>query len=698
MIELSDKKLINRDISWLNFNERVLQEAMDRANPLLERVNFLGIFSNNRDEFYRVRIAALKRLQKIEDAEGGNPEAVQEVLDKVAEILENQDKKFSWVYRKLVIELYRENIVLINEKQLSEAQGKEVRKYFREKVRPYLFPLMLDNLENITMLKDRSIYLAVICKNSKDEEQVEYAIAKVPSKMHSRFIRLASDVGRHYIIMLDDVIRYCLDDVFGVFGYDTFEAYTIKFTRDAELDVDYDVSKSFLEAMAESVKKRKKGNPVRFIYDDTMPKKLLTKLRKRLKLKNDDDIRPGTRYHNFKDFMDFPKFNDKKHLYFKKQPPMFHPALPINASIFDVIRQKDVCLHYPYQSFQHIVDWLREASIDPNVTTIKMTFYRTAKYSNVVNALINAARSGKSVTVFMELQARFDEEANIQLTGKFKEEGVKVIQAIPGYKVHSKLIYIKRKENGGSRSYANISTGNFHESTAKIYADDALLTSNQEITQEVDRIFQLFEERYSRPVFKHLIISPFYTRDFFLDLFDKEMKNVKKGKEAWVIVKLNNLTDKRLANKIYEASQAGVKITLIIRGICVVVPGIKGLSENIEAFAIVDKYLEHSRVLVYANGGEPKFFITSADWMPRNLDHRIETTAPVLDVAIQEELLNMLLIQMKDNTKSRWLTKENPNQYRKSDNDAVIQSQVEIFEYLKKRHYEEEVSVKQEDE
>jgi polyphosphate kinase len=695
MIELDDDKLINREISWLQFNERVLQEALDESNPLLERVSFMGIFSNNRDEFFRVRIATLRRMVKVYEDEEKDPTVIQKVLTEVDRIVKEQEQSFTWAYRKLVLALYRENIVLLNEHQLTEEQGKIVRKHFREKVRPYLFPIMLDLLEKTSMLKDRSIYLAIDMEKSTTQEK-DYALVKVPSKIHSRFFELPNELGRHYIILLDDVIRYCLDDVFGVFGFDRFKAYTIKFTRDAELDVDYDVSKSFLEAMAESLKKRKQGVPVRFVYDETMPRKLLKKLLKTLEIKEEDSIRPGGRYHNFKDFMDFPKFK-KPHLYHKPMPPLFHPDLPINQSVFETVRKKDIMLHYPYQSFQHIIDWLREASIDPKVSVIKMTFYRTARYSNVVNALINAARSGKAVTVFMELQARFDEEANIQLTQKFTEEGVKVIQAIPGFKVHSKLILIRRRENSGYRFYTNISTGNFNESTAKIYADDAILTSRQDIAADVERIFQLFEERYALPKLNKLVISPFYMRQFNMDLIDNEIQNAKQGREAWMLIKLNNLTDKAIAQKLYEASQAGVKITLIIRGICVVVAGIEGLSDNIEAFSIVDRYLEHSRVIVFANNGDPKFFITSADWMPRNFDHRIETTMPVEDDSLKQELMDMLQIQIRDNTKARHLMKDRFNQYRRLHNDEKVQSQVEIYHYLKNKHYASDDAVLKED-
>ena len=696
MITLNNERLINREISWLHFNGRVLQEAIDQKNPLMERIKFLGIFSNNRDEFFRVRIATLKRMLKYREVEGEDTQPVQDIIDEISRIVKEQERTFTWTYRKIVLELYRENIILLNENQLTERQGEIIRKYFREKVRPYLFPIMIDLLENISTLKDKSIYLGVVCRDSKDPEHEDYALVKVPSKIHSRFFTFPPEVGQNYIILLDDIIRYCLDDVFGVFGFDTFEAYTIKFTRDAELDLDYDVSKSFVETMYESVKKRKRGNPVRFVYDEKMPKKLLKKLRKKLGLKNDDDIRAGGRYHNFKDFMDFPQFN-KPELYFELRRPMFHPDLPINQSVFEVLKQKDIILHYPYQSFQHIVDWLREASIDPRVTTIKMTFYRTARYSNVVNALVNAARSGKSVTVFMELQARFDEEANIQLTEKFQEEGVKVIQAIPGYKVHSKLIFIRRREDHGNMNYVNVSTGNFNESTARLYADDSILTANQEIAEDVNRVFYLFEERYVQPQLNSLIISPFYMREFFMEMLDNEMRNAAQGKEAWAILKLNNLTDQAIGEKLYEASQAGVKITLIVRSICVIIPGIKGLSENLEAFSIVDRFLEHSRILVFHNDNSPRFYITSADWMPRNFDHRIETSMPVYDPEIQQELMDMLKIQMRDNQKARIISKEKPNQYRILEQEEKIRSQTEIYNYLRKKYSVKGKTVEQEE-
>lgn len=685
MISLDNNRYINREISWLHFNERVLQEALDKSVPLLERVYFLGIFSNNRDEFFRVRVATLKRLLKMRNLYLEDTTVVKDVLNKIGEIVVSQEEIFTKAYEGIVSELEDNNIIILNEKQLDEEQGVFVRDYFRNKLRSFLFPLMGKSLKNISRLKDNVIYLVVSLSSDVDKTKEEYALVKVPTSINSRFLKLPMKEDKQYLIYLEDVIRYCLDDVFAVFGYNVFTAYTVKFTRDAELDMDNDVSKSFVELMTESVKKRKRGVTVRFVYDAEMPEKLLNKIRKKLKLKNKDDIRGGGRYHNLKDLMFFSTF-DLPELYYPKYNCLTHPDLPMNKSVFDVVRKKDVLLHYPYQSFRHIVDFLREASIDPKVSSIKMTFYRTAKYSNVVNALINAARNGKKVTVYLELQARFDEEANIQLVQKFRDEGIYVIPPIPGYKVHSKLIFVRRKENGGGfKNYANISTGNFNESTAAVYADDSLLTSNSDITREVDEVFHLFEDRYGRPDFKFLIVSPYDMRDSFISLIDKEIINAKKGKEAWVILKLNSLVDTQLVEKLYQASSEGVKITLIIRGICVLIPGKKGLSENISCISIVDKFLEHSRIMVFCNNNHPKYYISSADWMQRNFDRRIEVAAPILSPSLQQELMDMLNLQLKDSKKARLISKENPNVYLMEESKREVSSQTEIYKYFKRK-------------
>lgn len=679
-------RFINREISWLSFNGRVLQEAIDKATPLIERIKFLGIFSNNRDEFFRVRVATINRLINLppERLEGKTRDDPSELLEKIMSIVAEQEQIFTEAYRKITRELSQENIFLVTETQLTNEQGVFVKDFFELQLRQYLFPIMLKNLQKVTSIKDGSIYLAVEMQSSANHIKEDYALIKVPSKSFSRFLILPEKDGKKYIMLLDDVIRYCLRDIFAIFGYDTFRAYTIKITRDAELDIDNDVSRSFIELLSEGLKQRKKGIPVRFVYDGRIPEKFLKKITKKLKISEGDNVRSGGRYHNFKDFMSFPDIG-RKELEYPPFPPLLHKDLPLNHSILNVIRQKDVMLHFPYQSFHYVIDLLREASMDPLVTSIKMTFYRAAKYSNVVNALVNAARNGKAVTVFLEIQARFDEEANITLARKLQDEGVKIIPTIPGFKVHSKLISIGRTENGVTHYYSNISTGNFNESTARVYADDSLLTARQEIATEVERVFALFEERYTQPEFGHLIVAPFYLRSHFEKLLDNEIKNARQGKEAWAIIKINNLVDKKIVRKLYQSSRAGVKITMIIRGICILIPGIEGLSENIRVTSIVDRFLEHSRVLVFCNGGEKLWFTGSADWMPRNFDHRIEVMTPIYDREIQEELWDMLHIQLKDNCKARIISEHQLNRYKGQGRGRLVRAQFELYEYFKRK-------------
>ena len=675
--------MINREISWLHFNERVLQEAKDETTPLLERLKFLGIFSNNRDEFFRVRVATLRRMLNVEKLDYKIKSSPKQILDNLIEIVSDQEKIFTETYEEIVKLLAKENIHIINEKQLNKKQGEFVTGYFHNYVRPHLFPIMLDSSRDTISLEDKSMYLAVHLQSGLAPEKEDFAIVEVPSSQVSRFIILPPENGKTFIMLLEDVIRYCLQSIFSIFGWDMFKAYTIKITRDAEMDIDNDVQKSFLEIMSESVKQRESGLPVRFVYDNSIPKHFLKQIRKKLQLSEEDHKRGGGRYHNFKDFMGFPKVGPKS-LVYPPSPPLPHKDLPVNKSIFDVLRQKDIMLHYPYQSFQYIVDFLREASIDPHVRSIKMTFYRAASNSNVMNALMNAARNGKSVTVFLELQARFDEEANIYWAEALQKAGVKILPTIPGLKIHSKLILIRRKEEMKNVYYANISTGNFNESTAKVYADDSLLTSNQDIAYDVYKVFQLFEARYFIPKFKELIVSPFNTRDFFIQKINREIRHAKLGKEAWIIIKLNSLVDKKITRKLYEASRAGVKTTIIARGICVLIPGLPGISENIEAFSIVDKFLEHSRVYIFCNdGGDNEYYISSADWMQRNFDHRIEVSTPIYDKDIQKELMTMIQIQLKDNCKARTISGENVNQYRKTGSKEKIRSQFEIYKYFK---------------
>ncbi|KAF0201103.1 MAG: polyphosphate kinase [Bacteroidetes bacterium] len=674
------KFIVNRETSWLEFNARVLQEAADQSTPLIERIKFLGIFSNNLDEFFRVRVATLSRLSDYgqKDEVGFN---TRRILKEINRIDKEQQKDFSRIFRGIVRDLAHEDILIVNEKELTVSQGEFVRRYFNDHVRSLLFPIMMNNLKSSSLV-DKSIYLALKLESASGNAVQQFAVIRVPSKPLSRFVILPSDNHKKYIILLDDVIRYCLNEVFSMFGYDTFNAYTFKFTRDAELDIDNDVSKSFLEIMSESLKQRKLGAPVRFIYDKTMPAELLSILKNKLDISETDTLSKSGRYHNFKDFMSFPDVG-RPDLLFPPGKPLEHRKLPRNESILSTLRHQDIMIHYPYQSFQYIIDLLREASIDPQVRSIKMTLYRVAKESKVVNALINAARNGKSVTVFMELQARFDEEANIFWAEKLQEEGVKLIQGIPGFKVHCKLLLIRRKEGLKNVYYANVGTGNFNEATARIYADDSLLTADQSITNDVNAVFQLIESKYNPPKFKSLIVAPFHMRNFFTRMINNEIKNADSGKEAWCIIKLNNLVDDKIVKKLYQAGKAGVKVRIICRGTCTLTPGVKGLSENIEVISIVDKFLEHSRVFVFNNSGDEKYYISSADWMVRNLDNRVEVACPVNDPKLQQELKTMLLIQLKDNTKARWVNHIIPNQYKDTDKIPKIRSQEEIYAYLK---------------
>jgi polyphosphate kinase len=682
MTKTYKKYLINREISWLHFNERVLQEARDETTPLLERLKFLGIFSNNRDEFFRVRVATLTRMKNAGSLDLQVNFSPEELLSEIVEIVEQQEQLFTQTYQQILQQLAEQNILILREDELTDSQAAQVIDYFHHQVRPLLFPMMLDNLNDPAILEDRTIYLAVHMYSTENPEKEDFSIVKVPSGTLSRFFIIPPENGKTCIVLLDDVVRLGLPYVFSLLGFNQFDAYTIKVTRDAEMDIDNDVQKSFLEIMSESVKQREWGTPVRFVFDKSIPVRFLRKIKKQLKISDDDRQRGGGRYHNFRDFMDFPRVGHPG-LVYPPMPPMLHKDLKPYKSIFDVLRQKDIMLNFPYQSFNYIVDLLREASIDPEVRSIKMTFYRVAKRSNVMNALMNAARNGKAVTVFLELQARFDEEANIYWAEILQKTGVKVIPTIPGIKVHSKLILIRRKEAGENVYYANIATGNFNESTAKVYADYNLITANQDIGLDVHKLFQMFETRYNIPKFKEIIVSPFETRDFFLSKINNEIRHAKAGKEAWLIIKLNSLVDKKISRKLYEASQAGVKITIIARGICVLMPGVPGISDNIEAFSIVDKFLEHARLFIFCNNGDNQYYIGSSDWMQRNFDHRIEVTTPVLDPSIQKELWDMIQIQIKDNCKARLLNLDMINRYKKAEDGQKFRSQFKTYEYFK---------------
>lgn len=673
---------INREISWLHFNERVLQEAADPATPLVNRMKFLGIYSNNLDEFFRVRVATVNRMISMEKGvfhdKYINP---RKTLREINRITKMQQKEFQHIYDTVTQELTEKNIFIVNDSDLSAEQGEFVEHYFREHVRPSLFPIILSNLKAAS-LRDRSLYLAVVLQVKGKPSQEKYALVEVPVNTLSRFLILPAENEKRFIILLDDVIRYCLHDIFSVFGFNSYKAYAIKFTRDAELDIDNDVSKSFLELMAESLKQREVAPPVRFVYDKHMPERLLSQLLAKLNISQSDTISAGGRYHNFKDFVSFPNIGTPE-MEFAPMPPLEHQGMRTSKSILAGIKERDYLLHYPFHSFHYLIDLLREASLDPQVRAIKMTLYRVASNSNVVNALINAARNGKEVTVFLEVQARFDEEANIYWAGKMQEEGVKVIQSIPGYKVHAKLLLIRRKEGMKNVYYAGVGTGNFNEITAKVYTDVSIFTANKEIVSDVNSVFHLFESIYNAPRFSKLIVAPFHMRNHFIKLLTNEIRNAKAGLDAWIILKINNLTDIKIVKKLYEASAAGVKIKLLIRGICVLQPGIPNLSDNIEASAIVGRFLEHSRIMVFANGGNELFYLSSADWMERNFDNRIEVACPIFDRELQREIMTILQIQLRDNTKARSITATKPNQYITGNPNLKINSQVETYKFFK---------------
>lgn len=691
-MKISKIPLVNRELSWLSFNDRVLQEAEDVNNPLIERLRFLGIYSNNRDEFFRVRVATLKRMLKVGkraiEVVGEDPEAL---LEQIQKRYFGASQRFDHTYQVIIRELEQHKIHILDENHLSPQQGAWVLNYFREQILPTLFPIMLDSAPSFPYLKDKSIYLATKLVRRMRGKKNRYALIEVPTEQMSRFVVLPVHEGHQYVMLLDDIIRFCLHEIFPKHEYARVSAYTVKLTRDAELDIDNDISKSIVEKISGSLKKRKKGDPVRFVYDRRFPGDMLEFLKRKLKMLNSDNMIPGSRYHNFKDFIAFPDLGHKD-LVWPVVEPIQHPALSRGKNMFRAIRKSDVMLHYPYQSFYHIIDLLREASIDPRVTTIHITIYRVSRNSNVCSALINAVKNGKKVVVVMELQARFDEENNLYWSNRLQEEGATVIFGVPGIKVHSKLFLITRREEGSLVNYAHIGSGNLNESTASIYTDQALLTADPRITTEVAQVFGYYHDNLRQGEYKHLLVSPFTMRRKLFSLIDKEIHHAKNGRDAWMILKLNNLVDREIIARLYEASEAGVRIQLIVRGICSLVPGVEGFSSNITGVSIVGRYLEHARVFIFCNGGDEKYFISSADWMTRNLDFRSEVAVPVYDKAIQQELKSILLLQLRDNTKARVIggkqTREGSygeNEYVVTKSNTPLNAQLEIRKLLSRQ-------------
>lgn len=683
MIAKAKQEYINREISWMAFNERVLQEADDDRNPLIERMRFLGIYSNNMDEFFRVRVATLRRMTQLGKRDLSTlDEDPNDVLEQVMELVRKQQKRYEKLFNLLDADLRKENISLLKTHELSEKQALYVNKFFQQEVRQDLYPVMVTAKNKFPPLEDHTIYLMIVLNYKSPKKTEQYAVVQIPSNL-PRFVVLPREGDRSFVMFLDDVIRTNLNDLFAIYGADEISAYTMKITRDAELDIDEDISKSLLQKMATGVAQRKKGDYVRFLYDDAMPDSMLQFITSKLGVSGNENVIAGGRYHNKKDFMSFPVMG-RKDLCFPPRPPLAHPGLEGHVSLFSAISKGDMLLHYPYQKFDYVVHLLREAAIDPDVKSIRINLYRVAEESHVVNALINAVKNGVKVMVVMELQARFDERNNIKWSKRLQEAGATVIHGVPGLKVHSKLLLIRRRENRKTVRYAHIGTGNFHEKTAGIYSDLAMLTTQKSLCKEVRKVFDFFENNYHRSQYRHLLVSPFNIRRRLNDLIKKEVSNAQKGIDATIVLKLNNLVDTQMIRRLYEASQAGVRVQLLIRGICSLVPGVEGLSDNITVTSIVGRFLEHARIFYFSNAGSPLYFISSADWMTRNLDYRIEVAAPLTDPKLISELDDILRIQLAGNVKARVLDKSLKNRYvQRAQTDPVVHAQEELYQYYK---------------
>lgn len=679
MEQLADT-IVPKELSWLSFNARVLQEAADPSVPLIERVRFLGIYSSNLDEFFKVRVAELKRQVIINKAQGQNEEAVS-LLRKVQAEANKYQRTLNRLYKQLLVELADHNIFMRDQDSITKEQKEWVIAYFKHHVIKHINPVIIDtDTDLVSFLKDEFTYLLV---NMTDGEEVHHALIEIPTDKLPRFIRMPSEDNTVTFMFLDDVIRVGMNKIFyGLFNYTKIEAYSIKMNRDAEYDLLGNIDRSVLENMSEALKQRLNAMPVRFSYDAQMPEHMVNFMARELKMSSIDSMMAGNRYHNFKDFLSFPSLGSddmENHALSEIKSVQFETA----DTPFDAIAKKDVLLYYPYYSFDYFTEFLRQASYDPKVTSIKINIYRVASNSRVINSLIHAANNGKSVTVVVELKARFDEANNVKWASRLTQAGVKVLFGLPTLKIHSKLCLITRHEDKGFVRYAHVGTGNFNEKTAKIYTDFALFTANEKITKEVDDVFTFIEYPYTRPVFENLLVSPLNSRDRISFMIDREIDFAKQGQHAAITFKVNALVDVPLINKLYEASQAGVKIRGIVRGMCSLRPGIEGLSENIFITSIVDRFLEHPRVMIFNNGGDEELFISSADWMKRNLDLRIEVGAKVLDPELKARIKGIMQLQENDNRKARIIDADQKNVYvQAQEGEKQIRSQIDIHEYL----------------
>ncbi|WP_396147878.1 polyphosphate kinase 1 [Flavobacterium sp.] len=688
-------RYIDREKSWLTFNARVLQEAADETVPLLDRLRFLGIFSNNLDEFFRVRFAAIRRLslsgQTGEKILGGI--TAQQLVKDITDIVIKQQSESLRILEIIEKQLEKQNIIIVNENELCQEHQNFVHDFFIQKVSPELVTIILNDLAEFPLLKDTVGYLAIklVMKTSekakvlglvKPKKEVRYAIIEIP-KTFNRIVVLPAIGEKQYIMLLDDVIRYNLSSIFNIFEYESISAHMIKITRDAQLDIDSDMSKSMLQKIATSVKDRRIGEPVRFVYDKKIDKDTLSFFLDRMGIESTDSIIPGGRYHNRRDYMDFPNLG-RFDLLYQQKLPLPVEGLSLEGSILNRIAKKDYLIFAPYQSYSYLIKFLREAALDPKVTSIKITLYRLAKNSQIISSLINAAKNGKRVVVQIELQARFDEANNISYAEQMQQEGIELIFGIKGLKVHSKICVIDRLEEGKVKRYGFISTGNFNETTAKFYTDVTLFTSHNQILKDVTKIFEFFDINYRLHRYKHLIVSPHYSRSKFNKLIDREILNAQVGKPAYINLKMNSLSDFQMIDKLYEASNAGVKMKLQIRGICSLIPGVKGMSENIEAISIVDNFLEHSRVFIFGNNDNPEVFISSADFMTRNLDGRVEVTCPIYQEDIKKQLIETFEVGWKGNVKARLHSEKLDNKYRvRKDGESVFRAQHETYNYYK---------------
>lgn len=671
---------IHRELSWLAFNYRVLQEAKDKNVPLLERVKFMAIFSSNLDEYFKVRVATLKRLIKLKKKTRKKlDEDPAETLDQIMAEVHRQQQEFGEVFREgILADLRQHDIHMLSEQDLNQEQEEWVRDYFEETLKPLLHPIILDETETHLFLKDQSVYLSVKMwepteANCKPER---FAMLEIPTKQHgTRFVKLPTVNEHRYVMFIDDVIRYCIARLFP--QYKAFEAHAVKVSRDAELDIEEEVSGNLMAKIRNSLKKRETGYPARLLYDPEIPQDLLDMMMAHTGI-TEEELVVGSKYHNFRDFFQFPDFN-LPDLKYKPQPTLIHPELEQEPSLLAAMKEKDYLVHYPYQSFDYVLRLFEEAAKDPKVTAISATLYRVANKSKVAKALAKAAKNGKLVTVVVELKARFDEESNIFWAGKLQKAGANVLFGLPDLKVHSKLGLITRNEKGKLVNYAYLSTGNYNEDTSKIYADHALFTSDKRLTRDVEQVFNFFIDRQTDKKFEHLLMAPLNMRQNFTKLIDREIKHAKKGIPASMMLKMNALQDERMIKKLYTASQAGVKIQLLVRGICCLVPGVEGLSENIQVRSIVDRYLEHARVYIFHNNGDEKLYVASADWMTRNLNRRVEVAFPIYQEDLAKQIKDIINLQLADDTKTRSVD----NSYIKPSTPTHVRAQYAIYDYLR---------------